>query len=370
MKSPALQIGLVLFAMGAWSRPVAAAPNACPLTSSFLQPDSDPVWDDQLNENKTVQSNRTVLFDNNVVVFSEFMAVDADGSAHTYSAKDPMGELCNPDLHPENIGKDPVVLGCAMDRLCYGVKMRVPDGQGGYRVVDDSSCSKVAAAFQKSQAENWLPADGTRLAATAGIEMKDKEAPCIDENGAYLVSKTFPSGVASTACEQKKWLDSLVPFIVVPQCWTKTYRADNPKTCAYLKQANGPDLAPGDLVALLSRKPGDAPIFALIGDTGPNGKLGEASIGLLMRSEGKKEPPTYVSQSKKDKPDRPPTDWYDRKKKFDVVIFRGEPYANPITVDTYSVIEKAAHKKFTDWVGNDNASIARLTACGLKASPN
>jgi hypothetical protein len=133
------------------------------------------------------------------------------------------------------------------------------------------------------------------------------------------------------------------------------------KICAqYLTSGSEPDLAAGDLVALLSRKPGDKPIYALIGDAGPNAKLGEASIGLLMKSEGKTTPPTYVAAS----------NWYDRRKKFDVLIFRGTKYAKPITADNYGDIEESARAKLKAWAGGDEAAgLARLAACGAKASP-
>jgi hypothetical protein len=258
-----------------------------------------------------------------------------------------------------------------MDKLCYGLTMQVPDGHGGFTELDSGACGDLVVAFKHALANNWRPDDGTRIKRGVGIETKknpndpnDNSEPCIDSNKAYMTSKTVPSGVAGGACEQQKWLDSLVPFIVVPKCWTKAYRTyseANKQICAqYLTSGNEPDLAAGDLVALLSRKAGDKPIYALIGDAGPNYKLGEASIGLLMKSEGKSVPPTYVAAS----------DWYDRRKKFDVVIFRGTKYGKPITIGNYGDIEKSALDKLKVWVGGDEAAgLARLAACGAKASP-
>jgi hypothetical protein len=341
---------------------VDAAP-ACPLQSSFVQADVDPVWDDVLKKTVSVKSSRDVLFDGQVVVFSEFMAVDADGAARTYSAKDPVANLCDPHDHPENVGKDPAALGCAMDNICEGITMRVPAGKGGFKILDSGSCSQIPDAFRKAMANNWEAPDGTRIESGIGVEMKDadKGVPCIDKDNAYMVSKTVPSGVAGKACEQQKWLNSLVPFIVVPQCWTKVYRTEpkHAQNCAYLKDDTAPDLSAGDLVALLSRTTGDAPIFALIGDAGPNGKLGEASIGLLMKSEGKTAAPTYLKA----------TNWYDRRKKFDVAIFRGTKYTKPVTIESYQEIESAAADKFKKWSGGEETSRALLAACGAKASP-
>jgi hypothetical protein len=322
--------------------------ETCGLTQSFKQADFD------RDTNKPVQ--RKVLFDDSVVVFSAKMRVDADGGPRTYSAKDPGGTLCNPKLHPENIGKDPGALGCAMDTLCVGANIQVPGGA----VYDYRSCSKLQDAFRIIRDSNWNPPPGYKL-ISVGIEMKDaaKGIPCIDANSAYFVSTSSTrSGEGGKRCEQKKWLDTLVPSIVAPKCWSNAYRENNPKDCASLPMPGiVPDVDTGDLVALRGRNGGRL-TFGVIGDLGPNKKLGEASVGMLMKAAGLTEPPTYVAAANK----------LDGLEQFDVVVFKRTKFEKPLTLANAEDMAKVAEGAFKNWTGDVAKSREKLAACGASVS--
>jgi hypothetical protein len=318
--------------------------ETCGLTQSFEQADRD------RDTNKPI--TRKVLFDSKVIVFSVPMHVDADGGPHTYGAKDPAGTLCDPKYHPENVGKDPIALGCAIDSVCDGVSIAVPGGQ----TLDYRSCSPLLKAFALIRDSQWNPPKGYLL-LSVGIEMRDKGKgiPCVDPSGNYLVStSSTPSGVPGKQCEQQKWLDTMVPSIVVPECWSVDYRKNNPKDCAVLPAPGmTPDIDPGDLVALRGQKSGNM-TYGVIGDLGPNSKLGEASVGLLTKAAGQKGAPTY----------RRATDALDGLETFDVIVFKGTLYDKSMTPDNQQEMEKAAQKAFESWTGNLRQSAAALAACG------
>ena len=111
----------------------------------------------------------------------------------------------------------------------------------------------------------------------------------------------------------------MVPSIVVPKCWSNAYRKENPKTCAALPAPGvTPDVEVGDLVALSGRSSGKSG-YAVIGDLGPNGKLGEASVGLLMQAAGWTKPPAYLAA----------TNSLDGLEQFDVVVLKNTKYGKP-----------------------------------------
>ena len=217
-----------------------AAPQGCDISASF--------------EQKDPRGARTVLTSPDALVFSTTMHVDADGGPHAYSAKDPDGTLCNPKDHPENKGKDPISLGCAMDTVCDGLNITLPDK----RTLDYRTCPELLSVFRMIRDADWKPPTGYHI-EPVGIEMRDGNLPCLDANETYIVSpSSTPSGEGGGRCEQKKYLDTLVPSIVVPKCWSNAYRAENPKTCASLPAPGViPDVEVGDLVALNGRSSGN-----------------------------------------------------------------------------------------------------------------
>ncbi len=324
-----------------------ATADTCGLTGRFLQPDVD--------RDTQAHVNRTVLFDSHAIVFTSMMHVDADGGPTTYSAKDPDGTLCNPKRHPENVGKDPIALGCAMDTICAGANVQIPGGT----VLDYRSCPRLLKAFKTIRDSQWKPPSGYKL-LPVGIEMKDadKGVPCVDASSTYIVStSSTPSGLGGVACEQKKWLDTLVPSIVVPKCWANSYRKLAPKECASLPGPGvSPDVDVGDFVALRGRKSKQM-TYGVVGDLGPNRKIGEASVGMLMKAAGRANPPTYLAA----------TNGLDGLEQFDVVIFKHTEFPKPLTLASANEMATNAAAVFRDWAGSVQDSDRKLSICGVEA---
>jgi hypothetical protein len=317
-----------------------AAAQDCSMHASFTQ--SDP------------RGARTVLFDESSLVFSSKMKVDADGGPHTYSAKDPAGNLCDPRAHQENANKDPAALGCALGSVCVGLEIRTPKGA----VLDYKNCPSLLLAFRRVRDSKWSPPVGWEL-RPIGIEMRTRNVPCLDENGAYITStSSTPSGVGGGLCDQKKWLDTTVPSIVVPKCWSNAYRGQNPRSCANVPAPGiKPDVEVGDLVALRGRSSGKT-LYAVIGDLGPNSQLGEASVGLLMQAAGQVERPTYLRA----------TNLLDQREQFDAVIFKHSQYEKPLALANTNEMAAAAEDAFKSWGGNLTDAEKRLSVCGNAAS--
>jgi hypothetical protein len=100
---------------------------------------------------------------------------------------------------------------------------------------------------------------------------------------------------------------------------------------------------------------GGAAIFAVIGDTGPNRKLGEASVGLLMKTSGRAAPRhLYETYRLGEQP-------------FHVVIFRNSTFAGTLTPGNVVDMESQARAKFVAWTGSATASLEKLKACGMEA---
>jgi hypothetical protein len=321
--------------------------ETCNLTKTFTQPDID--------HDTKKKVTRKVLYDDKSIVFSAKMRVDADGGPRTYSAKDPTGTLCDPQKHPENANKDPSSLGCAMDTVCVGVNVQTPTG-----TLDYHQCPALQNAFRRLRDADWeLP--GYKL-LPVGVEMEDDKngIPCLDVNETYLVStSSTPSGEGGGKCEQKKWLDTLVPSIVVPKCWASAYRKKKPHECqSYPMPGFDPGVETGDLVALRGRSSHRA-TYAVIGDLGPNTKLGEASVGLLMKAAGHSQPPTYVRAANA----------LDGLEQLDVIIFKGTKYTKPLNIAHADDMAKAAEDTLTNWTGNPATSMKQLEACAQIVAP-
>lgn len=322
----------------------------CGISNSFKQPDVEVV-----NRVPTV-FQRTVLFDENVFVFSEAMRVNTDGTLRSYSVTDPWGSRCDRRRNPDSIGKDPLPLGCAMNTICNGLYVVVPNPNGGMQKIKDDQCKRLIQEFNRIKAApGWRPSDGSRI-DPFGVEMKTTHEPCMDAGGKFMTSTASTrSGIGGGSCSQSKYLDALVPSIVVPRCWTAEYSAANPRICEQrLPQNVKPNLTPGDLVALAPRAGGD-PIFAVIGDTGPHRKLGEASVGLLMKAAGASQPRTYLETQRLDG------------QAFHVVIFRNSKFAGSLTPTNVASMEAQASAKFVAWAGSSGASLDKLKSCGIEA---
>jgi hypothetical protein len=155
--------------------------------------------------------------------------------------------------------------------------------------------------------------------------------------GGFLVSATaLHKPNITDACDIGNYADALItPAIVLPK-----------------SPAGGPpngfanrDARIGDLVVTIV--PGSAaPVFAVVGDTGPKGELGEGSVALNAKLLGKVDPPVNYREVR---------GW--TVPAAIVLIFPGtrdkaNPFLEPDRIDA------AAKAKFDAWGG-----VERLNAC-------
>lgn len=290
----------------------AAAGHAadCGMAQAFKQPDGNaktgltPVWSDR---------EAKALF------FIEALNVNTDGTRRSYSVDDFWGEekalnnLCN-----------------AMSDACAGL------GKDGLR--------SRRLLTQKAFAAGW-PAE--LLAQTkispAIIPFKGGK-PCPPVDG-FLVSATaLHKPNVADVCDIGNYADALVtPALVLPKNPAKNTLSEFAKRHAKV----------GDLAVALV--PGSsAPVFAVVGDTGPARELGEGSVALNGKLLGKSAPPANYQEVRgkgafKGKAWTVPQAM--------VLIFpasgdSANPYLTPERIDT------AAKKLFEDWGG-----VARLNAC-------
>jgi hypothetical protein len=290
-------------------RPIAG--QECGMSQAFMQPDGNApkgataVWSD---------AKGTAL------LFIESLNVNTDGTRRSYSVDDFWGEkvalnnLCN-----------------AMNDACAGLDT---EGRRQRRLVT-----------QKAQADGW-PADllkQTRISPSIIPFKGVKPCPAVD---GFLVSATaLQKPNATDACEITNYVDALtVPALVLPGKL-------NGKPSGFTARGAGK----GDLAVALAPGPAAAaPVFAVVGDTGPGGQLGEASVALNGKLLGKTAPP----------------------KNYDEVrgrgVFKGQGWVVPraiilvfpkthdpknphMTVDR---IDADTQRRFDEWGG-----VARLKAC-------
>ncbi len=320
-----------------------AQSDDCGVAGSLRQTDME--WD--AKKKKNVPHIRTVLHDERFVVFSEKMHINTDGNLRSYSKVDPDGTLCS-RLPPD---ADPVKSGCAMNTICYGLNIY----RNGNKIED---CGDKLTAFDLLKRSDWkvsgLKIDFFAIESKGGI-------PCESPEGFLISATSTKSNLQTGACDQRRYLDSAVPSIVVPKCWNESYRRKNVQECKVaIPGSEVLDIRPRDLAVVRTRQGGKI-IFAIVGDHGPNNKLGEVSVGLHMLAKDKKVLPRT----------RKETNSYAYYEIFDVVVFRGSRIEDVLTPEDYSPMTNAAKVKFeTAWASNADLAVKRLTRCGLKARPN
>lgn len=254
------------------------------------------------------------------LLFVDRLNVNTDGTSRSYSVDDFWGERV------------------ALNNLCNAMR----DACAG---LDNAGLKQRRELTQRAAAEGWPAAllAQTRIASSI-IPFKDGK-PCPAVNG-FLVSATaLHKPQVADVCDITNYADALVtPAIVLPK-----NPASNVLSGFAERGARVGDL----VVAMLRDKP--EPVFAVVGDTGPSGELGEGSVALNGRLLGKTAPPVNYQELRGKGAFRgkawvtPPTL---------VIVFpgtrnAGAPWMTPERIDA------AAQRLFEAWGG-----IERARACG------
>ena len=144
-----------------------------------------------------------------------------------------------------------------------------------------------AAAYLKIKANDWKPADGHRMTFNWDILGKKPETsgharPCVDKDGFFTSMTKLVQGKAKDSCDQSVYIDAnSVPAFVLPQHWFAGWAKPSATRWASFKDG---DVMVGHIPAKGARP--DAWVYAIVGDAGPIGKLGEGSIALNWALKG------------------------------------------------------------------------------------
>lgn len=252
------------------------------------------------------------------VLFAAPLNVNTDGTSRSYSVDDPGGE------------------SFALNRICNAMA-------GFCQGMSRAARQTRFARLREARDRNW-PADllsETRLSPDVIPRRADgRVCPEVEVAGRrFLVSSTalFDPRV-SDGCSMARYVDALsVPALVLQ-------RGPNGFTNRGVRV--------GD--AVVAWRTGlDAPVYAVVGDTGPPDRLGEGSIALngqLLRRTG--EPVNY---------DQVVRDYV--VPRAHVLVFPGSRDASQPRVTAGRVAE-AARDRFTAWGGgSETAAFARLRTC-------
>lgn len=328
-------IALVLISLVTFS---AKAVNSeeCKLNKTFTQQDED-------------KQLRKVLYDDKFVFFSEGMHVNTDGNFQSYNIDDPMANKCKGD---ETVD-EAVQKHCAMNTLWNGMEIFYPNGK-------KVPYKEFEGEFNELKNAIWRPKSGYAVNWIAVETMENKgknkpvtQMPCVKENN-YVVSTTSTRLNLSPeySCKQERYLDSKIPSIVVPTCWTEDGRKSN--KCKKLFPQGPPVMVmSGDFIAMMRQS--DSKIeFAVIGDTGPVGSLGEASYGMMMKMKGNSKIPVNLKQT---------YDLDDSESKYSVLVIRNSATNRAITVANQDELLKLSQEKFLAEFQSQQTLISMLSAC-------
>ena len=253
------------------------------------------------------------------LLFIDGLNVNTDGTSRSYSVSDFWGErtalnnLCN-----------------AMSDACAGL---------------NKDALKQRRLLTQSAADNgWPSAQLAQTRISPSIIPFKGGKPCPAVNGFLISATALHKPQINDVCEQSNYVDALqTPAIVIPKDPAKNVPSE----------FRGRNAKVGDLVVTLLR---DAmqPVFAVVGDTGPVGELGEGSVALNGKLLGKSAPPLNYQELRGKGAFKgqawtvPPTV---------VIIFPGtrsesDPWMSPERIDP------AARERFEAWGG-----VARAKAC-------
>jgi hypothetical protein len=202
---------------------------------------------------------------------------------------------------------------------------------------------QTVADFERIARNNWEPVEETWRVLSANVIEKDKKTgkPCVAADG-YLVSKTADYSVAGGAardgdCDQGKWIDALtIPALVLPS--RSEFQARKALTRSLV-------------VAMTMGEPRRL-AFGIVGDTGPEDEIGEASVEMNRMLNGL--PAGAVPRNGKDAVQR-----FQGPKSI-VLVFPGPANRLPYPVTPERVMDRAK-ARFEAWGGME-----RLAACAAQ----
>ncbi|OGB27188.1 MAG: hypothetical protein A3I66_11590 [Burkholderiales bacterium RIFCSPLOWO2_02_FULL_57_36] len=253
------------------------------------------------------------------LLFIESLNVNTDGTSRSYSVDDFWGERT------------------ALNNLCNAMK----DACAG---LSKDELRKRRILTQQAFANGWPDAQLKASRISPSIIPFKNGKPCSPKNGFLISATALHKPAINDVCDTNNYVDSLiVPALVIPKNPSKTQLSEFAKRNAKV----------GDLVVAMV--PGTAkPVFAVVGDTGPAGELGEGSLALNGSLLGKKAEPTNYLEVRgkgafKGKAWTVP--------KAIVIVFPGSrDTANPFM--TRDRIDESAQQRFEKWGG-----LERMNAC-------
>jgi hypothetical protein len=230
-------------------------------------------------------------------------------------------------------------------------------GERGIKV--DANYARI---YEAIRANDWQPAEGHRIEFNWDIlgrapmpetwpnSMFGTERPCVDKDG-FFTSMTKLRNGGQDSCDQRAHLDANeIPALVLPKHWFADWSSKTVGRWGSFKD--------GDVVVAYRPATATAPelfVPAIVGDAGPIGRLGEASIAMnwqLKREQGdiRQRVRTYLDVLKLDTGSLNP-----KEVPFLVLEDTAKALQKKYTPE---LIRDVATKVFRDWGGE-----ARFKAC-------
>jgi hypothetical protein len=329
-----------------------APSTACQSSIFFRQSDKETATEN--NVRRIITYQRSVMGGPSFVIFSERMKVNADGNLRAYGSEDLIGNKCA--SLPANV--DPEASGCSMGHIANGVNVI----RNGVRLNTSDTVRAIRAAkLNKWQKSGGLTFDFFALAKQRGNSSQVPLIPCETPNGFFVSQASALSGIPArpfmglpAVCDQKQYLDSAIPSIVVPKCWNANFRRSNPSDCPNtLGIPSQLDVKARSLATV--RDSNGNLHFVVVGDFGPAQKLGEVSVGLASKIRNVPLPKTYRTLNAISD------------QRMDVVVFPEKQFGGPLDTQNMDQMEAMSERAFVEWRGNTSESNSQLTSCGLAA---
>jgi len=218
--------------------------------------------------------------------------VNTDGAPNSYHSKvigaddrqlGALNLICNAvvAIHPESWFAWLPWVAKPKPLRCYGERgIRVDPG--------------YAAIYEKIRANDWKPTDGHRIKFNWDIlgkqpggtgwwaRMFETEKPCVNAQGFFTSMTKLVRARPKDGCDQSAYIDANeVPAFVLPKHWFDGWSSSTTGRWASFKD--------GDVMVAHRPASGERPeswVYGIVGDAGPIGKLGEASIAMNWALKG------------------------------------------------------------------------------------